>query len=260
MRVVPTAHGRAGVVTRVLAAVVDTAVVASATALLYVGTAVAWFAWSPTSFSWPQPTTAVLLTAAGILAFVYLTAAWATTGRTFGAGLLGVRVVSARRGMLGWARAALRALACILFSVGLLWCAVSSKRRSLQDLLLGSIVVYDWHRDGGARVTAAPIARAPDPDVGGQAVHPVEQPDVTERGVGASGPSQPDVLPHRSIEHVRVPSAEPDEAPHAVPGEGHGARTDGTDNGHPVSRFEVDPGDRGGDPGRGARPAGADVP
>lgn len=137
-----------------LAAVGDTAVVGIACASLYLGTAGVLFAWSPSSFRWPQPTPFLSLVVAGLVAVGYLTVAWATTGRTFGAGLLGVRVVSVRSGMLGWTRAFLRAVACVLFSVGLLWCAVSSKRRSVQDLLLGSVVVYDWHRDGGARVTA----------------------------------------------------------------------------------------------------------
>ena len=34
------------------------------------------------------------------------------------------------------------------------WAAVSPTRRSLQDLLLGSVVVYDWHRDRGTRAMA----------------------------------------------------------------------------------------------------------
>jgi hypothetical protein len=150
----PPDHGRAGVVTRLLAAVADTTAVALAAALLYLGTAGARFAWSPVSFRWPQPTQVVSVVVAGLVATGYLTIAWATTGRTYGAGLLGVRVLSTRYGLLGWARSTLRALACVVFPVGLLWTAVSPTRRSLQDILVGSVVVYDWHRDGGARATA----------------------------------------------------------------------------------------------------------
>ena len=35
---------------------------------------------------------------------------------------------------------------CVVFPVGLLWSAVSRERRSLQDLVVRSVVVYDWHR------------------------------------------------------------------------------------------------------------------
>lgn len=75
------------------------------------------------------------------------------TGRTYGGAVLGVRVLSARRRLLGRTRS-LRAVACVLVPIGLLWVAISASRRSLQDLLFGSWVVYDWNQDGGARVTA----------------------------------------------------------------------------------------------------------
>jgi uncharacterized RDD family membrane protein YckC len=146
--------GRAGVVTRVLAAFVDVAVVVVLTVVLYLGVAGARFAWSPVSFTWPQPTTAISVQVAGLLATVYLTAAWATTGRTYGAALMGLRVLSVRGSKLGWALALVRALTCIVFPVGLLWSAVSRTRCSLQDLVLRSVVVYDDHRDGGVRVAS----------------------------------------------------------------------------------------------------------
>jgi hypothetical protein len=37
----------------------------------------------------------------------------------------------------------------------LLWTAVSPTRRSVQDILVRSLVVYDWRRDGGARLGVA---------------------------------------------------------------------------------------------------------
>jgi hypothetical protein len=33
--------------------------------------------------------------------------------------------------------------------LGLLWWAVTRERRSLQDFIARSIVVYDWHRSPG---------------------------------------------------------------------------------------------------------------
>jgi hypothetical protein len=38
--------------------------------------------------------------------------------------------------------------------IGLLWTAVSPTRRSLHDYLVRSVVIYDWHRDGGERAMA----------------------------------------------------------------------------------------------------------
>ena len=47
-------------------------------------------------------------------------------------------------------RALLRAALCVGFPIGLLWCAVSPSRRSLQDAVLRTSVVYDWRPRGEA--------------------------------------------------------------------------------------------------------------
>lgn len=139
----------AGVVTRVLAAVVDAGAVWVAAALLYLGVVALRFAWWPASFTWPRPHTVVSALSVFLIATAYLTIGWATAGRTSGAGLLGLRVLSSRRELLGWPRAASRAALCVAFPIGLLWAGISPSRRSLQDVLLRSMVIYDWRRDGG---------------------------------------------------------------------------------------------------------------
>jgi uncharacterized RDD family membrane protein YckC len=151
--------GHAGLVTRSLAAAVDIAVVAVAMVVVYLGTVAVRFALMPLTFTWPRPGPVFSVVGAALVATVYLAAAWATTGRTYGGGLLGLRVLSARRGLIGWPRAMVRAVAYVVFPVGLLWAAVSPTRRSLQDLLLHTVVVYDWHRDRGTRATAPEEAR-----------------------------------------------------------------------------------------------------
>lgn len=70
---------------------------------------------------------------AAVLRVGYLTAGWATTGRTGGTAVLGLRVLSISRARLGWGRALLRAVLCVVFPVGLLWSGASRERRSLQD-------------------------------------------------------------------------------------------------------------------------------
>ena len=41
-------------------------------------------------------------------------------------------------------RSLIRAFVCVMFPIGLLVAAIDSRRRSLADFLVGSIVVYDW--------------------------------------------------------------------------------------------------------------------
>jgi uncharacterized RDD family membrane protein YckC len=142
--------GRAGVVTRLLAACVDTAAVLLVTVLLDLATAGVRFAWSPSDFRWPSPTAGVTSVVLLVVAVGYLAVAWATTGRTYGERLLGLRVLTARHGLLSPTRSVLRALACALLPLGLLWCAVSSTRRSLQDVVFRTVVVYDTHAFVGA--------------------------------------------------------------------------------------------------------------
>jgi uncharacterized RDD family membrane protein YckC len=57
---------------------------------------------------------------------------------------MGLRVVSRSGGDLSLGVALVRAAACVLFPVGLLWAAVSRGNRSLQDVVLRTRVVYDW--------------------------------------------------------------------------------------------------------------------
>jgi uncharacterized RDD family membrane protein YckC len=150
-----TPAGRAGLATRLAAALLDAAVVAAATVSLYLAVAIGRFAWSALTFRWPAPSAPLSAAVFASVAAVYLTVAWARTGRTRGGSLLGIRVVSTRLVPLGWRRAGIRAVAYIVFPLGLLWSAISSTRRSPQDVLAQSVVVYDWHRDGGVRLAEA---------------------------------------------------------------------------------------------------------
>ena len=78
------------------------------------------------------------------MAVVYLTGAWWINGQTIGDRVMGVRVVSGREPRLRLARAFLRAVFCAFVPIGLMWCAVSPNRRSVQDLVLRTSVIYDW--------------------------------------------------------------------------------------------------------------------
>ena len=79
-----------------------------------------------------------------LLAVAYLAAGWATTGRTPGKQLAGLRVVDRAGHRLRPVRALLRALLCVLFPAGLLWVLVSRRNAAVHDLLTRSAVLYDW--------------------------------------------------------------------------------------------------------------------
>jgi uncharacterized RDD family membrane protein YckC len=137
----------AGIVTRMLAAIIDFVVVLGLTGGVFGAVAAGLFLISPASFSWPRDLpfdTSVLGLA---IAVVYLTVGWAITGQTVGGAVFGVRVVALGRRRLGWLRSGLRAVLCVFVPLGLLWSAVSVNRRSLQDLLVRSAVLYDGHGD-----------------------------------------------------------------------------------------------------------------
>jgi uncharacterized RDD family membrane protein YckC len=146
----PSAH--AGVVTRLMAACVDAVAVLLVTVAVDLGAAGIRFAWSPMNFRWPRPPTQIAVMVLLVAAVLYLTAGWAVAGRTYGGRLLGLRVLSARYGVVRWPRAFVRALAYVLFPVGLLWSGISATRRSLQDLVLRTVVVYDVGAQQPARI------------------------------------------------------------------------------------------------------------
>ena len=135
---------RAGIVTRTAANAIDFAVIAGVLLAGYAG----WCAWrfliDPAAFSSPEPPFAAVLVCGGILLFVYFAVAWATTGRTYGDHLLGLRVVNFRGERMRWAGAVVRAAFCVAFPIGLYWSVVSPTNRSVQDTVLRTSVLYDW--------------------------------------------------------------------------------------------------------------------
>jgi uncharacterized RDD family membrane protein YckC len=137
-------HRPAGIVTRLAAMGVDMAVVVIIGASLYFLVAGARLVWTPTTFEWPTAPFWGSLGFELVLAVLYLTGSWAMTGRSYGASLLGLRVLSSRGRVPGWSLSFVRALFCVFFPIGLFWVALSPNRRSIQDVVLRTVVVYDW--------------------------------------------------------------------------------------------------------------------
>ena len=137
---------RAGIVTRTVANVVDALVAATIVGAGYLGVAAIQFLLAPTSFTFPPIRWALAIVLTGVvLGFIYWVS-WATTGRTFGGHLMGLRVVDFRGRKLHWTGALLRAGFCVIFPIGLFWAVISSQNRSVQDTVLRTSVIYDWAR------------------------------------------------------------------------------------------------------------------
>jgi uncharacterized RDD family membrane protein YckC len=117
-------------------------VVAVILGALYFGLILFRLVLHPAAFTLPA-IAAVFSTALGfVVSVLYLAGAWAVSGRTVGAVTMGLRVVGRRGDRVAPLIALLRAIACVVFPVGLLWVAVDKQRRSLQDIVFRSRVVY----------------------------------------------------------------------------------------------------------------------
>lgn len=135
---------RAGFVSRVAADLVDGVVVIVLGVVLVLVVVMVRSLVGTASLRMPTLRTAGVLGGGSGLLFVYLAFFWATTGKTLGKQLVGLRVVTGRGASLGVGRATLRAALCVLVPIGLLWVLVSRRNRALHDLLLRTAVVYDW--------------------------------------------------------------------------------------------------------------------
>ncbi len=135
---------RAGLVTRVAAGVLDALLVLLLLAVGYVAVTAVAFLVRPRSFQLLTAPQSVLVAVAVVGATAYLAGAWWVAGRTWGCDVMGLRVVDRRGRSPRLVVAVLRAVLYVVFPVGVLWCAMTDSRRSLQDLLLGTSVIYDW--------------------------------------------------------------------------------------------------------------------
>jgi uncharacterized RDD family membrane protein YckC len=96
----------------------------------------------------PEPPVWLLAGLYSIWWLTYFAYPWAVSGRTFGMGLLGIRVVARDGNRLSARRSFIRALALPLsfltLGIGFLGILVGRERRALHDVLAGSAVVYAW--------------------------------------------------------------------------------------------------------------------
>ena len=143
----------AGIVSRTVAAIIDLLVVLTFMGLVYLGLILATLAFSPRAFSFPAPPLVFSAFGFGAVAVLYLAGCWKVSGCTTGAVVMGLRVEGRTSPRLSAALCLARALGCVLFPIGLAWVALDSQRRSLQDIVFRSRVVYN--RDPAQRLAAS---------------------------------------------------------------------------------------------------------
>ncbi|NKQ52332.1 RDD family protein [Amycolatopsis sp. K13G38] len=157
----------AGIVSRTVANVVDAGVVAVVLGVLYLAVLAVLFALDPVRFHPPVLGSGKIVPAGIGVAVLYLTVAWCGTGRTLGDQLLGLRVIDRHGRPPRVAVALVRAVTCVLFALGLLWVLAGARRRSVQDVLLRTSVIYDWNPH--ARPETSPVRHEVGPERRSQA-------------------------------------------------------------------------------------------
>ena len=136
---------RAGILTRMVASVLDGVIVGIMMGSLYLGWAGLRFLLDPRGFTWPQAQSLLAsLTTALVMAVVYLAVCWSMSGRSYGGHVMGLRVVNFRGKKMRPAGALVRAGFCVFFPIGLVWCTINHENRSIQDIVLRTSVIYDW--------------------------------------------------------------------------------------------------------------------
>jgi uncharacterized RDD family membrane protein YckC len=139
------APSRAGIVSRVIATLIDALVVVLAGLVLLLVAASVRLFWTgdlDLGFEGAQATRVGVLA----LLLVYLTYGWGLDGRTAGKLAMGLQVLDEGGTDLSFRRALARAVLAMVFPIGLLWAAVGERSASVQDLVLRTVVVHDWGR------------------------------------------------------------------------------------------------------------------
>ncbi len=137
----------AGVVTRAAALVLDWFILTTLLGVLAgIAAAVVVFV-TP----WEIPTAKQGLAWLAVLAawaFLYFTLSLTIAGKTPGMALVGLKVVERDGSPLQPRAAFVRVLAMplsfVLFGLGLAWAFFDRERRTLHDIIAGTVVVYDW--------------------------------------------------------------------------------------------------------------------
>ena len=118
--------------------------VAAILGAMYLGVFLLSLMFNASIFSTPSPNIVFSALVTYSVAVFYLTGCWVVSGRTVGSVAMGLEVVSRNGSRIGLSSSFLRALFCAFFPIGLAWVAIDRRRRSVQDIVLRSRVIYAW--------------------------------------------------------------------------------------------------------------------
>jgi uncharacterized RDD family membrane protein YckC len=135
---------RAGFVSRAVASGTDVVFVLCVYVVGVVTVSIAWDLFFSTSISIAVPPHWLNELLLWILLVAYLTAGWCSSGRTLGKQMLGLRVVRSDGSPLRFWRGFFRALLCASFFPVLLLALVNRRNQGLEDVVIGTVVTYDW--------------------------------------------------------------------------------------------------------------------
>lgn len=134
----------AGIVSRSLAALIDLGVVLLLMVGGYAAILLGLLFVKARDFTVPQVPWLFTVPVFLGLSVAYLFVCWASFGRSVGHATMGLRVVRRTRDAgPGPLRCLGRAAFCAFFPIGILWVIVSPARRSVQDVVLATRVVYE---------------------------------------------------------------------------------------------------------------------
>ena len=139
-----TAGNRAGIVSRVAANGIDWVVLQIIYFSILGAIALTQFLISGNDIEFPQPHFGVTVAVEWFILILYLGSSWASSGRTVGKSVFGLRVVRNNGKELPPSRAFARAFLCATFYFLLLWVVLGRKNQGAYDIVLRTSCVYDW--------------------------------------------------------------------------------------------------------------------
>jgi uncharacterized RDD family membrane protein YckC len=137
----------AGFASRTLANVIDALATLAVVLSIYLLIGVVRFLLTR-HFHFPAPSRVVNAEVFWGVAVTMMTVGWATTGKTLGKGLVGLRVTRIDRAPVRPWQALARAALYVLFLPGFLLVLFSRRGQSVQDHVVRTTVLYDWSNHG----------------------------------------------------------------------------------------------------------------
>jgi uncharacterized RDD family membrane protein YckC len=143
-RVQINARNRAGIVSRVAANGIDWIIVQIIYFSILGAIALTEFLITGNDLKFPTPHFGATVAAEWAILVLYLGSSWASSGRSIGKSVFGLRVVNANGRELPPGRAFARALLCVTFYFLLLWVVIGRKNQGAYDIVLRTACIYDW--------------------------------------------------------------------------------------------------------------------